>query len=64
MKVQEIRHAAATCLETNQFYSDRLVPIETLVSSTRGLLIVDEETQLVRLVRQYSLTCYAAVLVH
>ena len=52
MTVEEVRYAAATSLKTFQLDQTQLVPIDILVSSCRGLLVVDEETQLVRLVRE------------
>ncbi|KAH6910052.1 hypothetical protein BKA70DRAFT_1424554 [Coprinopsis sp. MPI-PUGE-AT-0042] len=50
MTVEELQHAAAVCLETHKFDPERIVHIDTIVLLCRGLLVVDKETELVRLV--------------
>lgn len=52
MTVTELQYAAAVCLETHKFDPTKLVHQDTLVDLCRGLLVVDQETALVRLVRQ------------
>jgi hypothetical protein len=57
MKVEELQHAAAICLETQKFDAERVVHEDTLLTLCRGLLVVEEETGVVRLVREFSV-CY------
>lgn len=52
LTVHELRRAAATSLETHKLESDRLVDQDMLLSICHGLLVVDEQTELVRLVRR------------
>ena len=52
MTVDELQHAIATSPKTRHFDPDRLVPVDTLVALSSGLLVVDEKTRLVRLVRK------------
>jgi ankyrin repeat domain-containing protein 50 len=51
LTVAELQHLAAVCLETQKFDAERIVHIDTLLALCHGLLVVDKETQLVRLVR-------------
>ena len=52
MTSTELRHAIATHPETHKFERKRLVPEVTLGSVCCGLLVIEEETSLVRLVRE------------
>jgi hypothetical protein len=52
MTVAELQHLSAICLETQEFDPDRIIHIDTIIELCRGLLVVDEETSLVRLVRE------------
>ena len=53
MTVEELQHAHATSLETHKFEQKRVVHEDTLIGVCRGLLIVDEQTKLIRLVREF-----------
>ncbi|KAH6905383.1 hypothetical protein BKA70DRAFT_1153081 [Coprinopsis sp. MPI-PUGE-AT-0042] len=50
MSIDQLRHALATSPDTHSFEPSRLMPEATLVSACRGLLTVDKESRLVRLV--------------
>ncbi|KAH6909746.1 hypothetical protein BKA70DRAFT_175144 [Coprinopsis sp. MPI-PUGE-AT-0042] len=50
LTIDELRHALATCPDTHRFNSSRLVQESVLIGLCRGLLMVEEETRLVRLV--------------
>ncbi|KAH6868947.1 ankyrin repeat-containing domain protein, partial [Coprinopsis sp. MPI-PUGE-AT-0042] len=50
LTVEELRHALATCPNTHRFDPSRLVPEGTLIGLCRGLVTVEEDTRLVRLV--------------
>ncbi|KAH6909910.1 hypothetical protein BKA70DRAFT_179835 [Coprinopsis sp. MPI-PUGE-AT-0042] len=50
MMIEELEHAVATSPDTYKFEPDRLVPGTTLVSLCRGLVTLEEESGLVRLV--------------
>ncbi|KAH6909766.1 hypothetical protein BKA70DRAFT_175659 [Coprinopsis sp. MPI-PUGE-AT-0042] len=50
LTVDELRHALATCPNTHRFDSSRLVQEGILLGLCRGLVGVEEETRLVRLV--------------
>ena len=52
LTVDELRHAIAMCPRTCQFDPERLVPVDSLIAACCGLLVVDEKTQLIRLVRE------------
>jgi hypothetical protein len=52
LTVEELQHLTAVCLETQKFDAERIVHIDTLLALCHGLLVVDKETQLVRLVRE------------
>ncbi|KAH6909937.1 hypothetical protein BKA70DRAFT_1425651 [Coprinopsis sp. MPI-PUGE-AT-0042] len=52
MRVEELERAVATSPETHKFEASRLVSGATLMSLCRGLITVEEESQLVRLVRR------------
>lgn len=52
MTLTELQHAAAVCLDNQRFDPGRLVHKDTLVALCHGLLVVDEDTSLVRLVRE------------
>ena len=52
MTVEELRHAVASSPETYKFERKRLVPASTLVTLCYGLVAIEEETQIVRLVRK------------
>jgi ankyrin repeat domain-containing protein 50 len=52
MTVEELRMAIATSPETHKFEAGRMVPRSTLLSLCRGLVTMEEESRLVRLVRE------------
>jgi ankyrin repeat domain-containing protein 50 len=52
LTVAELQHLTAVCLETQTFDAERIVHIDTLLALCHGLLVVDKETNLVRLVRE------------
>ena len=52
MTIEELRHAVATSPDTHKFDRKRLIPTSTLISLCNGLVVVEEETKLVRLVRK------------
>jgi hypothetical protein len=52
MTVSELERAVATCPDTYQFEADRLVPGTTLMSLCRGLVTVEKESGIVRLIRE------------
>lgn len=52
MTVEELERAVATSRENHNFEQDWLVPGVTLISLCRGLLTMEEESRLVRLVRK------------
>ena len=49
-----LRHVLATCPETYHFEPARLMPESVILTACRGLITVDKETKLVRLVRKFS----------
>jgi ankyrin repeat domain-containing protein 50 len=52
MTMEELRMAIATSPETHHHEAGRMVPRSTLLSLCRGLVTVEEESRLVRLVRE------------
>ena len=52
LTIDELRHALATCPETYHFESERLMPEATILAACRGLVTIDKESRLVRLVRE------------
>jgi ankyrin repeat domain-containing protein 50 len=52
MSIAELRHALATSPDTFVFSPDRMVPKATLISICCGLVAIDQESGLVRLVRE------------
>lgn len=52
LTIEEIRHAVASCTDTFKFDSSRLTPIEKLVDACCGLVTIEKESSLVRLVRK------------
>ncbi|KAH6873711.1 hypothetical protein BKA70DRAFT_281942 [Coprinopsis sp. MPI-PUGE-AT-0042] len=50
MTIEELERAVATSPETYKFERDRLAPGEALIAFCRGLVILEEESRLVRLV--------------
>lgn len=52
MTIDEVERAVATSPETHKFEPSRLVPRTTLVSLCCGVVTIDEESRLVRLVRK------------
>ncbi|KAH6902508.1 ankyrin repeat-containing domain protein [Coprinopsis sp. MPI-PUGE-AT-0042] len=50
MTIEELQHAVATSPDDHTFKSTRLVPENTLIGLCRGLVTMDEESRLVRLV--------------
>ena len=53
LTIAELRHAIAVSSDTFKFDRTETVPIETLVSVCCGLLAIEKETNVVRLVREY-----------
>jgi ankyrin repeat domain-containing protein 50 len=56
MSIDLLQHALATCPETYHFEPARLMPEATILTACRGLIIVDKESKLVRLVRRSRFT--------
>ena len=56
MTVAELCHAIANNPETHRFESDRVIPLSTITGLCHGLLTVDRESRLVRLVRESTLS--------
>ncbi|KAH6871311.1 hypothetical protein BKA70DRAFT_1488958 [Coprinopsis sp. MPI-PUGE-AT-0042] len=56
LTVEELQHAIATDPITHVFDHMRLVDKDALVAFCRGLLVIDEETKFVRLVRELKFT--------
>ena len=54
MELKELERAVAICPETFKFEADRVVPGSTFLAMCRGLLVVEEKSQTVRLVRECS----------
>jgi ankyrin repeat domain-containing protein 50 len=54
LTVEELRHAVAANPVTHSFEESRIVDKDTLVAPCRGLLTIDEETNLVRLVHKFT----------
>lgn len=52
MSIDELERAVATSFETYKFEPDRLAPGTTLISLCHGLVTLEEESRLVRLVRE------------
>ena len=52
MTLKELERVVAICPETFKFEADRVVPGSTFLTMCRGLLVVEEESQIVRLVRE------------
>ncbi|KAH6877440.1 ankyrin repeat-containing domain protein [Coprinopsis sp. MPI-PUGE-AT-0042] len=50
MTIEELQHAVATSPETYKFEPSRLAPGTTLITLCRGLITLEEESKLVRLV--------------
>ncbi|KAH6907854.1 ankyrin repeat-containing domain protein [Coprinopsis sp. MPI-PUGE-AT-0042] len=50
LKIEELRHAVATCPDTHKFDCRRLVDKATLMGLCRGLVSIEEETNIVRFV--------------
>ncbi|KAH6889045.1 ankyrin repeat-containing domain protein [Coprinopsis sp. MPI-PUGE-AT-0042] len=50
MTIRELERVVATSPDTHKFEPDRLVPETTLISLCGGLIVVEEESRLVRLV--------------
>ncbi|KAH6907880.1 hypothetical protein BKA70DRAFT_1189352 [Coprinopsis sp. MPI-PUGE-AT-0042] len=50
LKIEELRHAVATCPATHKFDCRRLVDEATLMGLCRGLVSIEEETNIVRFV--------------
>ncbi|KAH6909418.1 hypothetical protein BKA70DRAFT_1221671 [Coprinopsis sp. MPI-PUGE-AT-0042] len=50
MSIQELQHAVATSPEDSKFNATRLVPEATLMGLCRGLVVLEEESRMVRLV--------------
>ena len=54
MTVEELRRAVATSPGSHHFERKRLVPAPVLLTLCHGLVVVEEETKFVRLVRTYT----------
>ena len=52
MTLKELERVVAICPKTFKFEADRVVPGSTFLTMCRGLLVVEEESQIVRLVRE------------
>ena len=52
LTVDELRRALATCPDTYHFEEARLMPEATILAACRGLITIDKESKLVRLVRK------------
>ena len=52
MSIEELRHAVATHPETLKFERKRLASAATLMSLCCGLVTMEEETKLVRFIRE------------
>ena len=52
LSIQTLCHAIATCPTTHRFEHDRIVPESTIMDLCQGLLIIDEKSRCVRLVRK------------
>ncbi|KAH6907888.1 ankyrin repeat-containing domain protein, partial [Coprinopsis sp. MPI-PUGE-AT-0042] len=63
LSVEELRHAVASCPDTHKFEPGGLVVAEILVSVCCGLLVIEEETQQVRLVHYTAKAILQALLV-
>ena len=50
--IQELQHAIATNPDDNQFAPFRIVPQSTLIGVCQGLVVLEEESGIVRLVRE------------
>ncbi|KAH6911265.1 hypothetical protein BKA70DRAFT_1099898, partial [Coprinopsis sp. MPI-PUGE-AT-0042] len=53
LTVDELQHAVATCPDTHRVELGRLAPVETLVSVCCGLLVLEQATATIRLVRKF-----------
>ncbi|KAH6911303.1 hypothetical protein BKA70DRAFT_56704 [Coprinopsis sp. MPI-PUGE-AT-0042] len=63
LSMEELRHAIASCPDTHQFEPGGLVVAEILISVCCGLLVIEEETQQVRLVHYTAKAILQALLV-
>jgi hypothetical protein len=52
LTVEELRHAVASCTHTFKLDTTQLAPIDRLVGACCGLVTIEKETNLVRLVRE------------
>ena len=52
LTLEELRSAIAINLETYDLEPRRMAPVETLINACCGLLVIEEETGVVRLVRK------------
>ena len=52
MKIEELEHAVATSPTTYKFEPAKVVSGTTLMALCRGLVIYEEESQIIRLVRE------------
>lgn len=64
MTIDEIERAVATCPVTHKFEPALRIPETTLVSICRGLITVDEDSRLVRLVRKSQSSTQIVTLAH
>jgi ankyrin repeat domain-containing protein 50 len=54
LTIDELRHGIASCPETYSFDKKRLVAVEMMVAVCCGLLMIEKETNVVRLIRELS----------
>ena len=55
LTVEELRYAVAVSPDTLKFERTLLVPLDTLMSACCGLLVLEKETKVARLVREFFL---------
>jgi hypothetical protein len=58
MTIDELRCAVATSPDKDEFEPARMVPEATLLGLCQGLVVLEEESRLVRLVREYLVSRY------
>ena len=53
LTIEELLYAVAVNADTHKFERTRRVPLETLVGACCGLLVIESETKVARLVREF-----------
>jgi hypothetical protein len=61
MTIETLQRAIATSPEGHHFEYRRMVPEATLLGLCRGLVVFEEESRLVRLVRESFLGCFVSI---